>query len=155
LDIVSFTSDFKSIVRESHESRNVSLRLSISTVKISLSEITRGLTFKLCGDMGVITKFPEPGKIIGPPQLSEYAVEHVGVANMIPSAQYALSNSPFKYTRTVIMADEPRLRIEISFKAKLLPLNNVDPSAFTDKRVLFSMLYSFFNNDTIAGSILS
>src|SRR5690606_40852075 len=47
-DIVSFTSDFKSIVLESHDSRNVSLRLSISTVKISLSEITRGLTFKLC-----------------------------------------------------------------------------------------------------------
>ena len=44
-----------------------------STFKVIflVSGITIGLTFKLCGATGVITKLLESGKIIGPPQLSE------------------------------------------------------------------------------------
>ena len=47
-----------------------------------------GLTFKLCGAIGVMTKLFEEGAIIGPPQLREYAVDPVGVATINPSAQY-------------------------------------------------------------------
>ena len=43
--------------------------------------------FKLCGATGVITKLFEPGKIIGPPQLREYAVDPVGVEIIKPSDQ--------------------------------------------------------------------
>ena len=37
----------------------------------SVSGITIGLTLRLCGAIGVIKKFPDPGYTIGPPQLSE------------------------------------------------------------------------------------
>ena len=33
--------------------------------------MTNGLTLKLCGAIGVKTKFFDPGEIIGPPQLKE------------------------------------------------------------------------------------
>ena len=46
-----------------------------------------GRTLRLCGATGVITKLPEPGKMIGPPQDKEYPVEPVGVLIIIPSAQ--------------------------------------------------------------------
>tara|TARA_B100000212_G_scaffold5705_1_gene4259 strand:+ start:656 stop:817 length:162 start_codon:yes stop_codon:yes gene_type:complete len=52
-----------------------------------LSEITSGLAFKLCGAIGVKTRFLLSGIIIGPPQLSEYPVEPVGVEIIKPSAQ--------------------------------------------------------------------
>jgi hypothetical protein len=47
----------------------------------------KGLTLRLCGAIGVITKLLEDGANIGPPQLSEYAVDPVGVATINPSAQ--------------------------------------------------------------------
>ena len=52
-----------------------------------LSEITIDLAVKLCGAIGVITKFLESGAITGPLQLREYPVEPVGVAMIKPSAQ--------------------------------------------------------------------
>ena len=63
---------------------------SISKEMTESSEITMGRTFRLCGATGVMTKFLESGKTIGPPQLKEYPVEPVGVAMMMPSAQYEL-----------------------------------------------------------------
>jgi hypothetical protein len=73
-------------VLESQDNKNFALRASISKTKDTSSGIIKGLTFKLCGAIGVITKFWELGYIIGPPQLSEYAVEPVGVAMISPSA---------------------------------------------------------------------
>lgn len=63
------------------------VRLSISRFSSKSEEMTIGLTLRLWGDMGVTTKLPLPGIIIGPPQLNEYAVEPVGVAMINPSAQ--------------------------------------------------------------------
>src|SRR5690606_40828353 len=48
-----------------------SVRLSISKRNCIFSFTTIGRTFKLCGEIGVITKLPLPGIIIGPPQLKE------------------------------------------------------------------------------------
>jgi hypothetical protein len=62
------------------------LRLSTSKVISQSSQITIGLTFKLCGATGVIAMVLEWGTMIGPPTLNEYAVEPVGVAIMSPSA---------------------------------------------------------------------
>ena len=84
-------------VRESQETKNFVLLASISKVKTTLSGTIRGRTFKLCGAIGVITKFCAFGNIIGPPQLKEYAVDPVGEATIKPSAQYELINSPFRY----------------------------------------------------------
>ena len=41
--------------------------------------ITIGLLVNVCGAIGTSKKVSEFGFIIGPPQLSEYAVEPVGV----------------------------------------------------------------------------
>jgi len=60
---------------------------STLNLMVTLSGKTIGRTLRLCGAIGVMTKFPELGKIIGPPQLKEYPVEPVGVASIIPSAQ--------------------------------------------------------------------
>ena len=93
---VSFTDVSITSVRESHVRRYLELRPSISNDNILLSDNTIGLTFRLCGEMGVTTMLSDRGKIIGPPQLKEYAVEPVGVAKIKPSAQYEFKNSPFK-----------------------------------------------------------
>ena|SRR2546428_7052093 len=82
-------------VRESRETKKLDALPSILKLSTLLSETTIGRTLKLCGQMGVITKFPEPGKTMGPPQLNEYAVDPVGVATIKPSAQYEFKNSPF------------------------------------------------------------
>ena len=47
------------------------LRLSTLSVTTLLWSINTGRTFKLCGATGVMIKFDELGKIIGPPQLNE------------------------------------------------------------------------------------
>jgi hypothetical protein len=47
---------------------------------------TRGRTASVCAAIGVTTIASTPGTTIGPPALSEYAVEPVGVATMMPSA---------------------------------------------------------------------
>ena len=48
-----------------------SVRASISSFNCMFSLTTIGRTFRLCGDIGVITKLPLPGIIMGPPQLKE------------------------------------------------------------------------------------
>src|SRR5690606_17834815 len=73
---------------ESQLSMYFSVRLSISNSSSLSAEKMSGRTFKLCGETGVLTKFPVPGIIIGPPQLKDYAVEPVGVAMITPSGQY-------------------------------------------------------------------
>jgi hypothetical protein len=83
-------------VRESHDNKYFELRPSISKESTFESDNTIGRTVRLCGDIGVITKFADWGKMIGPPQLNEYAVEPVGVATISPSAQYEFSNSPLR-----------------------------------------------------------
>jgi hypothetical protein len=74
-------------VLESHVRRYLELLPSISKDRTLVSDKTIGRTLRLCGEIGVTTMFPDPGKTIGPPQLSEYAVEPVGVATISPSAQ--------------------------------------------------------------------
>src|SRR5690606_15771318 len=71
LATVSLTLVCRSVVFESHDSKNSLLRLSISIVSTSRSEMTKGRTFRLWGEMGVITKLLESGRMIGPPQLNE------------------------------------------------------------------------------------
>src|SRR5690606_2467829 len=98
----------------------LSVLLSISNSSSLSAEITIGRTFKLCGATGVMTKLPLPGMIIGPPQLREYAVEPVGVAMIIPSAQYEFKISPFNATLIVIIDDVSWRKTVISFNAKLV-----------------------------------
>src|SRR6476620_548173 len=62
-------------------------RLSISKEIMLSSGTIIGLTFRLWGATGVITKLAASGKTIGPLQLKEYPVDPVGVATMRPSAQ--------------------------------------------------------------------
>ena len=52
------------------------------------SEITNGLAFRLCGEIGVRTRDLQDGDITGPPQLNEYPVDPVGVETIKPSDQY-------------------------------------------------------------------
>lgn len=75
------------LYRESSVQRKFSDRpVTLSVMRVS-SESTIGLTLRLCGAIGVITTLPDRGEMIGPPQLSEYPVEPVGVDTMSPSAQ--------------------------------------------------------------------
>jgi hypothetical protein len=55
--------------RESSVARKLLLLPSISNEMMFLSDTIMGLTFKLCGEMGVITKLSLDGYRIGPPQL--------------------------------------------------------------------------------------
>ena len=66
------------------------------------SEITNGLAFKLCGAIGVKTRFLLSGSTIGPPQLSEYPVDPVGVDTISPSAQYVFKYWPSSLASIVI-----------------------------------------------------
>ena len=63
-----------------------SLPETLNSIFVS-SEITNGLAFKLCGEIGVRTREPLEGEITGPPQLNEYPVDPVGVEIIKPSAQ--------------------------------------------------------------------
>src|SRR6188768_692544 len=81
-----------------------------------------GLTVRLCGLTGVMTKFPDRGKISGPPQLNEYPVDPVGVATIIPSAQYEFKNSPLMNVWIVIMDDVSFFTTVKSFSAKFSEL---------------------------------
>ena len=67
------------------------------------------------------------GKIIGPPQLNEYAVEPVDVEMIIPSPQYEFKNSLSKKTCIVIIAESSRLWMVISLRAKFA-LPNISSS---------------------------
>ena len=77
----------KWISLESKEMEYWGTRLLTLNFSSTLSLTTSGRTFRLCGAMGVTTKFLLSGESIGPPQLSEYAVEPVGVETMSPSPQ--------------------------------------------------------------------
>lgn len=58
-------------VRESQDNKYFELRPSISKERTLESESTIGRTVRLWGEIGVIIKFPDCGKTIGPPQLNE------------------------------------------------------------------------------------
>jgi hypothetical protein len=73
--------------RESKVISIVSARPLVSISKAVLSGITIGLTVRLWAAIGVITNDLLPGKISGPPQLSEYPEDPVGVATISPSDQ--------------------------------------------------------------------
>ena len=72
---------------ESNDSNASCSRLSTFKMILVLSGITSGRAIKLCGAIGVTTRFFEEGEITGPPQLNEYPVDPVGVAMMSPSAK--------------------------------------------------------------------
>ena len=78
---------FTDTILESNETKYCSsLPETFSLIMVS-SGITNGRAFKLCGAIGVITNPFTSGVKIGPPQLSEYPVEPVGVEMIKPSAQ--------------------------------------------------------------------
>lgn len=56
---------------ESNDAIKYGFRPSTSKETTFLSDTTIGRTLRLCGAMGVITKFPDPGEITGHPQLKE------------------------------------------------------------------------------------
>ena len=76
-------------------SRLISIRSSFCSVNSSLilqsEDITIGLLVNVCGAIGTSKKELEFGLIIGPPQLSEYAVDPVGVETMYPSPSFELT----------------------------------------------------------------
>ena len=77
----------KVAILESKDTRKFfSLPLTCNDISVE-SGITSGLAFKLCGAIGVKIKLSASGMITGPPQLSEYPVEPVGVETIRPSAQ--------------------------------------------------------------------
>src|SRR5436190_15672920 len=55
---------------------------------------TSGRTASVCGQMAATTMASTLGTTIGPPADSAYAVEPVGVATTIPSAEYCPTSSP-------------------------------------------------------------
>jgi hypothetical protein len=75
------------VLLESSEILNDSLLPLTFISRLLVLEITIGLTFKLCGAIGVKIKLSESGTIIGPPQLREYAVDPVVVLTIKPSAK--------------------------------------------------------------------
>ena len=79
--------------RESKVHRKFSALPMISNESTEESGMMTGLTFRLWGATGVMTKLSEFGNIIGPPQLKEYAVEPVGVEIITPSPQKTFKNS--------------------------------------------------------------
>src|SRR5438270_2671414 len=70
-----------------------------------------------CGQIGVITKTPDSGSMIGPPADREYAVEPVGVATINPSALNSVSVSPFTRVRNRIRRESSPLLKTASFNA--------------------------------------
>lgn len=74
-------------IRASKEVRKDLLLVKTLRVTVDESGITKGLAFRLCGAIGVITKLLVEGSKIGPPQLNEYPVDPVGVETISPSAQ--------------------------------------------------------------------
>ena len=56
---------------ESSETKNSEERPLTLNCIVWLFPNTTGLTLRLCGAIGVMQKFPEPGIMMGPPQLKE------------------------------------------------------------------------------------
>src|SRR5207244_11568882 len=65
-----------------------------STAMAAFEGTTSGRTARVCGQMAATTMASTLGTTIGPPADSAYAVEPVGVATTIPSAQYCPTSSP-------------------------------------------------------------
>lgn len=58
-------------------------------ILITLFEfVTKGLVWRLCAAIGVMTKADTSGANIGPPEDKLYAVEPVGVLIITPSEEY-------------------------------------------------------------------
>src|SRR6266550_5392139 len=70
---------------------------------------TSGRTARVCGQMAATTMASTLGTTIGPPADSAYAVEPVGVATTIPSAEYCPTSSPSTDTRSRITRATPPL----------------------------------------------
>ena len=58
-------------LRESVPKYNVEWRTSVTNLNLAVSGTIKGLKVRLCAPIGVITKHPQLGVRIGPPQLSE------------------------------------------------------------------------------------
>lgn len=86
--------------RESSDTRNRFVLPSILKLISASWFTTTGRAVRVCGLTGVITKLSQAGCTSGPPQLREYPVEPVGVATIMPSAQYELSSCLFTNTST-------------------------------------------------------
>src|SRR5690606_22441329 len=97
--------------------------------------IINGLTLRLCAAIGVMIKFLLVGCIMGPPQLSEYPVDPVGVEIINPSAQNEFKNSPFICASTVIILVVSLRVTVISLRAKL--------------SIMFSLLVSTVSKDLL------
>ena len=78
-DILRLRLSMENIARSSLERSEIEIRVVCGT--------TRGLTLRLCGDIGATMNTLESGVQMGPPTLSEYAVEPELVATSSPSAQ--------------------------------------------------------------------
>src|SRR5712691_4912384 len=76
---------------------------------------TSGRTARVCGQMAATTMASTLGTTIGPPADSAYAVEPVGVATTIPSAEYCPTSSPSTDTRSRITRATPPLCTTASF----------------------------------------
>ena len=76
----------------------------------------------MCGAIGVKTRFLLSGSTIGPPQLSEYPVDPVGVDTISPSAQYVFKYWPLSLASIVIKDVVFFLETVISFNAYFSPL---------------------------------
>ena len=88
-----------------------------------------------CGQIGVITKTPDSGAMIGPPAESEYAVEPVGVATIKPSALNSVNGSPFTRVRKrTSLGNSPRLKTA-SFNPIMDALSTVSFLTRTSRRV--------------------
>ncbi len=85
----------------------------------SSGEITMQRLLRLCEDIGVRIMQSNLGFIIGPPQESQYAVEPVDVAIIIPSARYSFARTPLTSASTEIIL-YALSRIITSFSARLL-----------------------------------
>src|SRR5439155_1724433 len=100
----------------SKETRTSSVQGGIgSTVMAAFEGTTSGRTARVCGQMAATTMASTLGTTIGPPADSAYAVEPVGVATTIPSAEYCPTSSPSTDTRSRITRATPPLCTTASF----------------------------------------
>ena len=105
-------------ILESKDSKWVSSLPETFSVTTLLSGTTKGLTFKLCGAMGVSIILSLLGSITGPPQLNEYPVDPVGVDIINPSDQYEVRYSELIVVSTLIIEVVFFLLTATSFRAK-------------------------------------
>src|SRR5260370_700620 len=101
----------------SNETRTSSVHGGIgSTVTVACDGTTSGRTPTGWGQIPATTIASTEGTTIGPPAESAYAVEPVGVATTMPSAEYCPTSSPSTDTRNRITRATPPLWTTASFK---------------------------------------